>query len=58
MDYKYSEAELAGIKSKIADLEAIIDELEDDNDDGRYTAEIRRLKNQIAGLRYTLSGKN
>ncbi len=58
MNSKYSDAEIARIKAKIADLEAIIDELEDDNDDGRYTAEIQRLKNQIAGLRYTLYGEN
>lgn len=54
----YSDAEIAFIKSKIADLEAIIDELEDDNDDGRYTAEIKRLKNQVTGLRYSISGQN
>ena len=54
----YSDAEIAFIKAKIRNLKDIVRELECDNDKGQYTAEIRRLKNEIIGLEYTLSGKN
>ena len=49
--FSVSESERAFIENSIADKEAMIEALEEDNDDGEYDDTISNIENEIDGLR-------
>ena len=52
--FSVSESERAFIENSIADKEAMIEALEEDNDDGEYDDTISNIENEIDGLRHFL----
>ena len=52
--FPVSESERAVIEDDIANKEAMVADLEENNDDGSYDDTISGIKNEISGLRYFL----
>ena len=52
--FSVSDSERAYIENSIADKEAMIDALEEDNDNGKYDDTISNIQNEIDGLKYFL----
>lgn len=52
--FSVSESERAFIENSIADKEAMIEALKEDNDDGEYDDTISNIENEIDGLRHFL----
>ncbi len=57
-ELKYSKADVERMKEEVRNKEAIVNELKKDNKDGEYDKTITSLKNEIDGLKYSISGKN
>lgn len=50
VEIKWEPSDVNRITNEIKDLEARIDAIEDDNDDGKYDKDLEKLENELDGL--------